>query len=182
MAEFKVHAREHPVITGAIIGVIVGYFYHRFWWFRLAVLLTLFYFCATFTYDWMFTERTLPANTSAVQFSAEVVKKPNFAWSDQNLTYTIEYRVENVYDQTIDHLTIVSELYDCPDMNSATSQCKLLKTKAWMPGIDLAPGQTWTQKRTFTFDNAERLISFPRVEFSYRNVVVDSDNTGREPR
>lgn len=182
MAEFKVEARKHPVITGALVGAIVGYLYARFWWFRLIILCTVAYFCLSYTYDWMFTERTLPASTNAIVFNADVVKPIDTSFSDSNLDTKVHFSVENIYSETIDHLTILTNLYDCPTTASPLSQCQLLKTKAFMPGIDLAPGKTWQTDRTVTFDNAPALTNYSRVTFSYRNVVVDSDNKGREPR
>lgn len=182
MAEFKVEARRHPVITGAIVGAIFGYLYTRFWWFRLAILIGLAYLCFSFTYDWLFTERTLPANTRAVVMQADILDIPDTHFSNENLTVRANYAVENVYNQTVDHLKIQTSLYDCSSPSSPLSQCKLLKRKVWMPGVDLAPGKTWTATRTTTFDNAPPLTGFARIAFDHSDVVVDSDNEGREPR
>jgi len=166
------------VLPASIAGGIIFAILWQFKIFRLLILGTIFALSVMWLYDWLFTESTLPADTTgAYEFSANVTQGPDLSWSPDNPKFDVDLSVTNTYNETIQRAIIDTTLYDCADASTPISDCSKVATVGYMPGMDIIPGETWSENHRVTFWN-ETVNGYPKVTFAIHDVLVDSDNKG----
>jgi len=170
-------SHKSVVPTSIVAGVIFAILW-QFKIFRFIILTAIFVASSMWLYDWIFTESTLPADTAgAYEFSANVTDGPDFSFSRDNPKFDVDFKLTNTYNETIQRAIIDTTLYDCSNASMPISDCAKVATVGYMPGMDIIPGETWSDNHRVIFWN-ETVRGYPKVTFSVHDILVDSDNKG----
>lgn len=162
---------------GFVIGVVLYWLYQRFWWFQVLVIGGFAWLAWSLCYDSLFTERTIRGADAdrVARLSAQMVQEPDLGYSNTNLTYGVRFTVKNRTSQVLQSVDIQSELYDCPAAMTPIERCALRRTQALRKGVELQPGDTFSQEMSVAFSGADPVTGYARTSFYISAVTLDRD-------
>jgi len=163
------HRGSHNgVVVGAIVGLLLS--------FRIVVVIVLgiiAYFCFAVVYDGVISKAKAPEGSWSFQVVGETT--PDFHFSRENPSWTIETEMTNKGSIKISGWTLRGKLYECPRAFAPLDTCTKVGETAKRVGGIVLPGETHGFQTVMDFWDNDDTVGQVRAIWSVEDVTTDND-------